>query len=40
MVPGFTHTITDLCKTENIVKAMRANDIFDRYQSEIFIEKI
>ena len=40
MLPGYTHSITNLSDTENLVTLMWANEIFDKNHPDTFAEKV
>lgn len=40
MLPGYTHNIINLSKTENLVTLMWANELFDPSQPDTFYEKV
>ena len=40
MLPGYTHSIINLSKTENLVTVMWANEIFDREHPDTFYEPV
>lgn len=40
MLPGYTHSITNLSETENLVTLMWANEIFDPAQPDTFSEPV
>ncbi len=40
MLPGYTHNIINLSKTENLVTLMWANEIFDKSKPDTFSEKV
>ena len=40
MLPGYTHNIINLSKTENLVTVMWANEIFDPEKPDTFFEKV
>ena len=40
MLPGYTHNIINLSKTENLVTVMWANEIFDPNHPDTFFEKV
>lgn len=40
MLPGYTHNIINLSKTENLVTLMWANEIFDKNKPDTFSEKV
>ncbi|MBQ9782710.1 MAG: NAD-dependent epimerase/dehydratase family protein [Clostridia bacterium] len=40
MLPGYTHNIINLSKTENLVTLMWANEIFDNRNPDTFSEKV
>lgn len=40
MLPGYTHSITNLSETENLVTVMWANEQFDKSHPDTFIEKV
>lgn len=40
MLPGYTHNIINLSKTENLVTVMWANEIFDPNKPDTFFEKV
>ena len=40
MIPGWTHNIINLSKTENLVTVMTCNEIFDPKKPDTFFEKV
>jgi len=40
MLPGYTHNIINLSKTENLVTVMWANEIFDKNHPDTFYEQV
>ena len=40
MIPGWTHSITNLSKTENLVTVMTCNEIFDPERPDTFFEEV
>lgn len=40
MLPGYTHNIINLSKTENLVTVMWANEIFDPHHPDTFYEEV
>lgn len=40
MLPGYTHSITNLSDTENLVTLMWANEIFDENNPDTYFEKV
>ena len=40
MLPGYTHNIINLSKTENLVTLMWANEPFDAQRPDTFFEKV
>ena len=40
MLPGYTHNIINLSKTENLVTVMWANEIFDKNNPDTYFEKV
>ena len=40
MLPGYTHSITNLSDTENLVTVMWANERFDQNHPDTFYEKV
>ena len=40
MIPGWTHNIINLSKTENLVTVMTCNEIFDPNRPDTFFEKV
>ena len=40
MLPGYTHNIINLSKTENLVTLMWANEPFDAQKPDTFFEKV
>ena len=40
MLPGYTHTIINLSKTENLVTVMYCNEIFNPQEPDTFFEKV
>lgn len=40
MLPGYTHNITNLSKTENLVTVMWANEIFDSNHPDTYFESV
>ena len=40
MLPGYTHNIINLSKTENLVTVMWANESFDPEHPDTFFEKV
>ncbi len=40
MIPGYTHSITNLSKTENLVTVMWANETFDKDNPDTFYEQV
>ena len=40
MLPGYTHNIINLSKTENLVTVMYCNEIFDKNHPDTFFEKV
>ncbi len=40
MLPGYTHNIINLSKTENLVTVMYCNEIFDPQRPDTFFEKV
>ena len=40
MLPGYTHNITNLSETENLVTVMYCNEIFDPNKPDTFFEKV
>ena len=40
MIPGWTHNIINLSKTENLVTIMTCNEIFDKDKPDTFFEKV
>jgi len=40
MLPGWTHSITNLSETENLVTVMTCNEIFDRDKPDTFFEEV
>ena len=40
MIPGWTHNIINLSKTENLVTVMTCNEIFDPNKPDTFFEKV
>lgn len=40
MLPGYTHSITNLSQTENLVTLMWANEIFDGNKPDTFFEEV
>ena len=40
MLPGYTHNIINLSKTENLVTVMWANECFDRNHPDTYFEKV
>ncbi len=40
MLPGYTHNIINLSKTENLVTVMWANEIFDKNKPDTYFEKV
>ncbi len=40
MLPGYTHNITNLSKTENLVTVMWANEIFDSNHPDTYFENV
>ena len=40
MLPGYTHSIINLSRTENLVTVMWANEIFDREKPDTYHEPV
>ena len=40
MLPGYTHNITNVSKTENLVTVMWANEIFDPAHPDTYLELV
>lgn len=40
MLPGYTHNIINLSKTENLITIMWANELFDKNHPDTFFEKV
>lgn len=40
MIPGYTHNIINLSKTENLITLMWANELFDKNHPDTFMEKV
>ena len=40
MLPGYTHNIINLSKTENLVTVMWANEMFDPEKPDTFYEQV
>ena len=40
MLPGYTHSITNLSETEDLVTVMWANEIFDPKKPDTYYEKV
>lgn len=40
MLPGYTHNIVNLSKSENLVTVMWANESFDPNHPDTFFEKV
>ena len=40
IMPGYTHSIINLSKTENLVTLMWANELFDQNKPDTFFEKV
>lgn len=40
MIPGWTHNIINLSKTENLVTIMTCNEVFDKNHPDTFFEKV
>lgn len=40
MIPGWTHNIINLSKTENLVTVMTCNEVFDPHHPDTFFEKV
>ena len=40
MLPGYTHNIINLSKTENLVTLMWANELFDPTKPDTFFEPV
>lgn len=40
MLPGYTHNIINLSRTENLVTVMWANEMFDPNHSDTFFEPV
>jgi UDP-2-acetamido-2,6-beta-L-arabino-hexul-4-ose reductase len=40
MIPGYTHNIINLSKTENLVTVMWANETFDKKHPDTFYEQV
>lgn len=40
MLPGYTHSITNLSDTENLVTLMWANEVFDRDKPDTYFEEV